>query len=70
MIRFRTKNSWYEVTVQKSQFHIKKFEAINQSSMRIAVGQTVVSDYLTLEKGASAHFGGVITSPVEQIEDL
>ena len=70
MIRFTTKNSKYEVTVQKNQFHVKKFEAINPESTALVVGQTTVSDYLELSIGRGAQFGGKITSAVVAIEDL
>ena len=70
MIRFTTKNSKYEVTVQHNTFHVKKFEESNPESMYIAVGQTTVSDYLDLQVGRYAAFGGVKTSTVISIEDV
>ena len=70
MIRFTTRNSKYEVTVQKNRFHVKKFEEINPASRRIAVGQTTISEYLALSVGIGAGFGGLRTSAVMTIEDV
>jgi hypothetical protein len=70
MIRFTTLNSKYEVTVQDSKFHVKKFESLNDKSNFNAVGQTRVSDTMFLEKGLVADFGSWHTSKVVSIEEV
>jgi hypothetical protein len=70
MIRFTTLNSKYEVTVQDSKFHVKKFESLNEKSTCNAVGQTRVCGSLFLEKGLVAEFGSWHTSIVTAIEEV
>jgi hypothetical protein len=70
MIRFTTKNSKYEVTIQDNRFHIKKYEATNPDSTYNAVGQTRVSTEMYLEVGQPASFDMWSTSKVLKIEDV
>jgi hypothetical protein len=70
MIRFTTQDSKYEVTVQKNQFHVKKFESTNQEPSGVMVGQTIVSTFIYLLVGDFARFGYITTTEVISIEDV
>lgn len=69
MIEFTTSNSRYRVMCLAGKFHVTKIEEINPESQFARVGQTFISDWMSLLVGQSARFQGLYTSTVTSIKD-
>lgn len=65
----KTKNSTYRVTGQGDRFLVQKVSVDNIESVFMGLGESRVSNYLTLQVGEPMRFHHVITSPVVSVTE-